>query len=187
MRLTVHRLGYPIYLIIEYLLSGIHLLGHKYLQILCTFKEIYENTASTNIFFIIFPIMLFGSSKPLAADHELARNHMSSHFSFQKKLYNHVYYLKFIHHKDFSSPLPFRTVPKSCFNCTTLHIIVNNTLVFSSSVWQSESTAHEVICAWMGTKDNIITETLVHGNIILTCLCLQNPLCPELEYTTSSS
>lgn len=83
--------------------------------------------------------------------------------------------------------LSFRTVPKSCYNSTTLHITVNNTLVFSSTVWQSESTAHEVICAWMGTKDNIITETLVHGNIILTCLCLQNPLCPELEYTTSSS
>jgi hypothetical protein len=83
--------------------------------------------------------------------------------------------------------LSFRTVPKNCYNSTTLHITVNNTLVFSSTVWQSESTAHEVICAWMGTKDNIITETLVHGKLILTCLCLQNPLCPELVYTTSSS
>lgn len=53
--------------------------------------------------------------------------------------------------------LSFRTVPKNCYNSTTLHITVNNTLVFSSTVWQSESTAHEVICAWMGTKDNIIT------------------------------
>ena len=81
--------------------------------------------------------------------------------------------------------LSFRTVPKSCYNSTTLHITVNNTLVFSSTVWQSESTAHEVICAWMGTKDNIITETLVHGNIILTCLCLQTQFRPNHIYITS--
>lgn len=65
-RPTVHRMGHPIYLIIELLLCGSHLLmsiyrRHKYLHILCLLGEIYSQTSSPDVFLTNFPIVFFPS------------------------------------------------------------------------------------------------------------------------------
>lgn len=87
---TVHRMGHPIYLIIE-LLSRSHFLmsvymGHKYLYILCPFGEIYAHTSSTDVFLTYFhdsfqvPDHL---ANLLALSPWISKNHTSGHFSFR--------------------------------------------------------------------------------------------------------
>lgn len=111
-----HSGGHLIFLIIEVLLCGGHILmsickGHKYLHYLCLFGETYLYVCSLSVFLTNFPIMLFLSPQPFSQmNHGSIYNYTCWLFCLPRKVQDDAHCLKF----GPLQKLPFTNLLQTC-------------------------------------------------------------------------